>query len=175
MSRATSYREGGIPILSFVRWPQGISESFSRATKRTTSATCSVEAGFATAEGVIASTTYSEQTEGSAETCEAPMADSRRDAKLEIALAMGEANWGERHHVALGGGSDGARERRRISPQPLLSGKILPGLSKQAGLKASWTRRMRSKSASEKRSGISSAFSMPMPCSPVSAPPTSTQ
>src|SRR5215472_2717717 len=75
-----------MPILSLVRWPQGIRESLSRAAKRTTSATCSGEAGFATAEGVISSTTYSEQREGSAETWEAPMTDSRREAKLEIAL-----------------------------------------------------------------------------------------
>ena len=74
----------------------------------------------ATAEGVISSTTYSEQREGSAETWEAPMADSRREANWEIALDMAQpqqeelyscklkvervsrANCGERRHVALG-------------------------------------------------------------------------
>src|SRR6266567_3180749 len=56
MSRATSYREGGMPIWSFVRWPQGIRESFSRAAKRTISATSPAEAGLATAEGVSSST-----------------------------------------------------------------------------------------------------------------------
>src|SRR5437016_5077845 len=90
MSRATSYREGGMPIWSFVRWPQGIRESFSRAAKRTISATSPAEAGLATAEGVSSSTTYSEHTEGSAETWETPMADSRREAKLDIALVMGQ-------------------------------------------------------------------------------------
>src|ERR1700675_152312 len=79
----------------------------------------------------------------------------------------------ENDHAALGREEDGGRTR--ISPQPLLKGKIFPGLREASGLKASWTRRMRSKSASEKRSGISSDFSMPTPCSPVSAPPTSTQ
>src|SRR5215469_13075787 len=88
MSRAMSYREGGMPILSFVRWPQGIRESFSRAAKRTISAASSAEAGLATAGGVMSSTTYSEHRKGSAETWEKPMADSRREAKLEIALVI---------------------------------------------------------------------------------------
>src|SRR5579863_10084481 len=68
-----------------------------------------------------------------------------------------------------------AFRRVRISPQPLLRGKILPGFSEESGLKASWMRRIRSKSASLKSSGINSLFSMPTPCSPVRVPPTSTQ
>src|ERR1700674_1341297 len=76
------------------------------------------------------------------------------------------------HEAPAGWGDLG---RMRISPQPLLKGNILPGLREQSGLKASWTRRMSSKSASVKRSGMSSDFSMPTPCSRVSAPPISTQ
>ena len=43
------------------------------------------------------------------------------------------------------------------------------------GLNAARTRRIRSRSASVNISGINSLFSMPTPCSPVSAPPISTQ
>src|SRR5580704_4981791 len=69
----------------------------------------------------------------------------------------------------------GGRGPSRVSPQPLLRGKILPGFSRQSGLVASWTRRIRAKSASENSSGMSSLFSIPIPCSPDRLPPTSTQ
>src|SRR5437879_1287027 len=64
---------------------------------------------------------------------------------------------------------------RRVSPQPLPSGKTFPGLSRPTGLNAARTLRIKSRSVSVNMRGMSSFFSMPTPCSPVSVPPISTQ
>src|ERR1700687_4252147 len=63
----------------------------------------------------------------------------------------------------------------RISPHALPSGSTLPGFNRSAGLNAARTRRIKSRSSGVNISGMSSFFSMPTPCSPVSAPPTATQ
>src|SRR5579863_7007177 len=63
----------------------------------------------------------------------------------------------------------------RISPQALPMGRTFPGLSRPAGLNAARTRSISARSSGVKIRGMSSFFSMPIPCSPVSAPPTSTQ
>ena len=64
---------------------------------------------------------------------------------------------------------------RPASPQDLRLGKTLPGLQRPVGLKASFSRCMNARSASEKINGMKSAFSSPMPCSPEIEPPTSAQ
>ena len=50
-----------------------------------------------------------------------------------------------------------------------------PGIQQALGIEDSRTRRIRSRSASLKSSGIRRSFSMPTPCSPVIEPPTSMQ
>src|ERR1051326_6780518 len=62
-----------------------------------------------------------------------------------------------------------------ISVQDRRLGKIFSGLSRPLGLKTALTRSMVSRSDSEKTMFMYSFFSNPMPCSPLSEPPTSTQ
>src|SRR5438105_9236891 len=54
------------------------------------------------------------------------------------------------------------------------SGKILPGFSRPSGSSTRFTRCMASRSSGPKIQGMNAFFSIPMPCSPESVPPSST-
>ena len=149
---------------SFVQPPQGITASFSAAAKRTISAICASVSGFRHRGRDKAVDLPRSKFRGSGEDMRAAddFFKTRERGLRGMAHAGVVAESGNvRLHADF---SAGFAERKHFS-----------GIQSSRGIERRAHARISARSSGVNISGMSSFFSMPTPCSPVSAPPTATQ